>query len=151
MTYYVEVRYDSFVEVTREPDHNDEYDNGETCTDHSVYGLRLMKNNTDYSRGEPLLVDFKPEVGKTYHLVYAVYSSNDSFTRNDDYCVAFIEIYSTLEKAKDLCSRLEHTLDKPITITTENGKTYPYAIPWDNFFCPLSYVRVESFVMEKAK
>jgi hypothetical protein len=60
------------------------------------------------------------EKGEQYYLVYAVYSTGDSF-HHEEGCVAFVDLFKTAEKAEACAKAInDHYL------LTDNGDQYPY-------------------------
>src|SRR5579859_4611035 len=126
------VSYDSHEESTRDPSSDDSWDRGDTYTSHEVTGLSLSENPG--SRQDTLPVDFPVKAGDALHLLYAVYSTGDSFGHDENGGIEFILIYKTPEKAEKAKVVLEKVTSYGTTkIKTEIGKTLPFYVPWKGY------------------
>ena len=138
-----------YTQVTRERDPNDKWDADDTITDNSVDGIEIGE---DYHR--LYLEDAK--VGEIVHLIYAVYSTGDSFhcargygfdpilvQRNRDLAVKNAKILKSIRKEDGWGQSVELALD--------NGTTFKYSPPWLGYFEDLDYVEVASFVISHGR
>lgn len=141
-------------EISNEPYHY----RGTTTTTWEVRGLKLLEdNNQRYSRNIREIVDinWKPEKGKIYHLLYAVYSVGDSFGYDDGRCFEVIGLYQNREVAEDNKKRLQADDDgsrcsdyTPILLKMEGTeKAHPYSRPWAGYFERLNYLEVLSLIL----
>lgn len=143
--WYIDVEYDSYTNTTREPNDDDSWDRGNTSTSHSVTGLKLVEAG-GYKTAEVL---FKPVKGKTYYLLYASYSTGDTFGYDDGKNFEVIGVY----RRRDVAERNEKLLREmkknrrgliPLSVEGSQEK-HEYYIPWDGYFERLDYLRIESF------
>ena len=136
MKLYVEL--DSTVITTNEPDSNDEWDRGCTETDWVVKGI----SRTDSAYPSRVIdVYYDPEPG-TYYLVFAVYSTGDSFGHDEKSSLEIFDIYKTLEEAKACKDTLEKANDFSEMIITSTGKKFKTSIPWHGYFEHLNYIEI---------
>lgn len=113
----------------------------------NVTGILLSEK--DGHHGLP--VDFDVQVSDTVH---AVYSTGDSFHREDD---AYLEVIS-FHKDNDVANRnvvqLQNRPDRGsenhsyvMHVAYDSGMLIPRHCPWDGYFESLDYVKYESFVV----
>lgn len=76
---------------------------GTTTTSWHVNGLRLVEDESNryWSYRESTEVNFKPAKGKLYHLLYAVYSTGDSFGDDHGRCLEVIGVYRSRNTAEE--------------------------------------------------
>ena len=119
---------------TSRPDPTDSWDRADTHTTWYVEGLGLQ--DTDYSDSVPNYLAAK--VGDTLWVLYAVYSTGDSFGRDEDANLEFINVFARREDA--ITAR--HSLaDGNPPYTLSNGQTITFGwIPWNGYFESLSYM-----------
>jgi hypothetical protein len=132
---------------------------GTTTTRWDVRGLKLIESNEDrYGRGihEIVEVNFEPHKGKLYHLLYAVYSTGDSFGHDEGRCFEVIGLYKSRKVADENLKRLHE--GKPsvkgdwgaelVSMKFEGTKKpHNYYRPWGGYFDRLDRLEVESFVL----
>lgn len=144
----------SYENTTREASTDDRWDRGNTHTSWSVNGLRLV--DQEYS---DVTADFEVKEGDTVYLVYAIYSTGDSFGHDENSRIEYI----TVHKDRSIAEANERALngktsnqdkngkyDWSINLQTDSGIVIPYFVPWLGYFESLSGVHVESFVVEAA-
>lgn len=131
--------------TTREADPTDAWGADDTATDWTVRGISLGSENGEHS----LQPDFDVEVGDTVYVVYAVYSTGDTFHRAEG---AYLEVLSfhkngalahqNAARARDRKGREEaYTM----TIVYDSGAQVSRHCPWDGYFESLDYIQVDSF------
>jgi hypothetical protein len=99
--WYVEIMDQHSGYVTREADHNDEWDADDISYTHSVMGIRTVEEG--YS---DVTVPFEVVEGKEYYLVYVTYSTGDSF-HHEEGCVRYIDLFESFDKANALAKAIE--------------------------------------------
>jgi hypothetical protein len=147
----VYVNYDKHTTVVRES--SGQWDNGDTSTSHEVHGIVLNSNDCSFF-SERLDIDFEVHAGEEYYLLYAVYSTGCSFGHDDNYCIEFIDLYKTKEKADEAYKLLDENANaNKITFETESGKIHEYHTPWNDYFESISYIELKpvSLLMYKRK
>jgi len=146
------IDYSSYTTVTNSADPDDEWDRDDTSTDYYVNGLTLEPNGSFeycYYPGEV-------KEGDKIYLVYAVYSTGDSFHRDERGCIDFVGVY----KDKATADLVAHVLEKHSTednmygeakwtakIVLDNGTEYDYHVGWVGYFEHLDYISVEEFIV----
>lgn len=141
-------------------DSNEPYSyRGTTTTSWRVTGLKLL-GTEDHSYGyrvrETVDVGFEPKKGQLYHLLFAVYSTGDSFGHDHGRCFEAIGVYKSRAVAEENEKRLrEGKPSKPakyggtmVMLKMERtAKQQPYNRPWDGYFESLDYLEVLSLVL----
>lgn len=148
----IEVLTDSYCDVTREADENDSWSRESTSTHWTVEGLKLAQND-NYGT---VAVAFKPVKGEIYHLLYAVYSTGDSFGHDEGRNFEAIGVYKDRKVAEENEKRLTSAPKKganwddqfkAIVLKTEGLGEHKYSRPWVGYFESLDRLEVESFVL----
>ncbi len=153
-TYVIAVDVDSSTYQTREGDDLPYSDRGETSTDHTIEGLRLIEDGKSTWRSAEVL--FKPVRGKVYHLLYATYSTGDSFGHDHNQCFEVVGVYKSRAVADLNCKRL--TEGKPVVkgqwsselipLKVEGlRETHKYYRPWKGYFERLVSLQVKSLIL----
>jgi hypothetical protein len=141
-------------------DSNEPYSyRGTTTTHWTVEGLKLL-GTEDHSYGyrvrETVDVNWEPKKGQLYHLLYAVYSTGDSFGHDNGRCFEAIGVYKSRNVAEENEKRLREgkpSKKAPIYGThvmlkmEGTTKLHPYNRPWDGYFESLDYLEVRSLVL----
>lgn len=126
---------------------------GTTSTSWDIQGLRLVdeEDKNRYCFHERVQVVFKPEKGKIYHLLFAIYSTGDSFGHDDGRCFEIVGVYKDRKVAELNEKRLRE--GKPekkglVRLKVEGlTETHDYYRPWTGYFESLDRLDVESFVL----
>jgi hypothetical protein len=144
---FVKVLKDSYTEVTREADPEDELDEDSTFTTTVFNGLSLVGKN-EYS---DIAVSFNLEEEKDYFLVVASYTRGDSFSE-DEGVIEFVDLYKDEEKAKETVKVLLDHFElydedtcysvSPINLTREEGESFPFLPPWCGYFERLEEISI---------
>lgn len=154
--YHVNVLDDSYTEVTREAEPGERWDGDDTYTSHNIRGIELSKEYGDLTLG------YKPEAGKMYYLLYVIYSTGDSFHREEGR-IEVIDLYRTEEEAYENVKLMkEHYelyrsgwFDKQksrkmqlsaysVELKNHEGKEFMFHCPYVGYFDRLSSIEVES-------
>lgn len=136
----VRVLNDKHVIVTREAT-KDQWDRDDTDTSHSVQSIEVVSERAYLD----LTVDFEVEAGGQYYLLYGVYSTGDSFGRDVDAGIDYVDLFQSKEVADENLKRLEansREVTSTVKLVTEQGLEYNYSVPWKGYFERLSYVEV---------
>ncbi len=135
----------SHCEVTRERDPNDRWSGEDTYTSHNIESFNVIDDD-DYC---DISVGVDIENGKDYYLLYAIYSTGDSFSRYEGE-ITLIDLYQNREFAeanrKVLTDHLKIESGKKEYIATlllEDGRAYPFHVPWKGYFEHLNEICVE--------
>jgi hypothetical protein len=146
ITTDLEVIAQSFNHSSREPDHYSEWDRGTTWTDWTVSGIRLAARYPD------ITVDFQVKPGEVVHLIYATYSTGDSFGRDENGRIDYILVHKNRELAEKNVELLRAKTNKDqnytVNLTTDTGIVIPYYVPWLGYFQSLTDVYVEAFLVK---
>ena len=136
-------------------DSNEQYRyRGTTTTHWDVRGLVLVNkdDNSRYLRHqEATEVAFKPEKGKVYHLLYAIYSTGDSFGHDEGRNLEVIGVYKDRKVAEENEKRLREGKPekKGLVQLKVEGRTelHGYHCAWNGYFESLDRLEVESFLL----
>ena len=124
-----------------------------TSESHYIRGIKVV-DATKYSNLE---VGFKVVPNKTYYLLYAIYSTGDSFG-HDDGRIAFIDMFESKKVADANAKRLEKHYRAErgygknrysVKLTNSTGKSYAYCPPWMGYFESLSNIEVKSVQVQE--
>ena len=136
MAYNVEIVDDEYTEVTRHADPDEQWDADDTDTSHCVRGFKVSDRYYDLSVG------FEPEYGKTYFLLYATYSTGDSFS-NHGGRIEFVDLYEDENVAWENHRRLDrHGEGYSAKLLHESGEEYMFSVPWVGYFESLENLEV---------
>lgn len=144
--YSIEIIDDSFRTETSAADPNDSWDRGNTQTDHNIEGFYAA----DEKEGKyyDLVLPYEPEFNKEYYLLYAVYSTGDSFGHDEGAGIEYIGLYkeSEISIARENKRKIEEFdgNDYHIMMKDPNGKEFQQGTPWQGYFEHLNYVDIKS-------
>lgn len=141
----------------------DRWDRDDTASDWGVIGIELMPEENGSA---DLYAKFPIQINKTYWLVFVVYSTGDSFGRDENGSLEEIEIYEDetiahdcareIRKHADMYSEFERGYRRPKTkkpkdfndytlkVIGGDGKEMEVYAPWNGYFESLGYVEVAS-------
>ena len=159
--------------VTRAGDPEDCWDGDDTSTDHYIRRIEIVGKKDYYD----LQVAFDIDPTRPYYLVYAIYSTGDSF-HHEEGRIEYVGLYEDLSVAHENANRIrQHNetyrqlndrwyhssqqmskeklkkLEKNfepymIRLVTETGQEYDVHVPWNGYFERLTYVAVESVLVQ---
>jgi len=132
MTKYARIEFRSHETQTRFPNEDDDWDRGDIHVNWTIPDVfRLTKERDYYS--EP--VSFEPQKGETYYMVYAIWSTGDSFgSYSQSDCESF-GLYQTRKEAEDRV--------KELSAPREENK---YRHPWDGYFESLDKIDIKEVI-----
>jgi len=135
MVCEIEIIDDTYTEVTRESDPDEQWDGDDTCTSHDIHGFKIGKYGD-------LSVRFEPEYDKTYFLLYATYSTGCSFSQHEGE-IEYVDLYEDENVAWENYRRLDkHGEGYSAKLLHESGKEYTFSIPWIGYFESLQDLEV---------
>jgi hypothetical protein len=144
---FIKVIKNSYTEVTKEADPDDELDQDSTFATTVFHGIKLVGKN-DYA---DIPISFDLEEGKDYFLVVASYTGGDSFSE-DEGIIEIIDLYKDQEKAKETFKILLDHYEQydedtcysvsPVNLTREDGEVYPFCPPWCGHFERLEEISI---------
>jgi hypothetical protein len=126
-------------EETSEVDPKDPWSRASTHTTHFIEGISL--NEKTY---ESLDLDYTPEAGVLYFLLWATYGTGDSFG-HDSGNIVFVDLFKTEVDAEECKHNLERASDYSITLKSASGKSYAFSVPWIGYFESLENVEIKKF------
>lgn len=154
--YDVEIIDDVYRQDTSDADPDDSWDRANTSTDHNIVGFRAALESE--GKYYDLAVAFEPDFKTTYYVLYAVYSTGDSFGQDDGHSVEFIGFYTKdqLDIANENMRRIEtqtRSRDSDsysITLRAPSGvRSFEQTTPWVGYFESLDYVDIASIERQK--
>ena len=131
MLKQIKINNNSFTHVTHERNPEDEWSADSTDTDHAISSFSVSNGNGYFD----LVVDTCIVPKRKYILLYATYSTGDSFSHHGgqiDYIGLYDEDQADIVHATKC--KLRDATGYSVTITAENGEPYSYGIPWHGYF-----------------
>jgi hypothetical protein len=138
-----------YKEDTSEADPDDQWSVADTSTSWDVRGIKL----SDKDGGEhSIRADFPVKSGDYVYVVYAVYSTGDSFhnARGE-----YFELIS-MHRNQTVATRNRESVNRArpndegrhsMTIEFDSGGKVTRYCPWDGYFESLDYVTIEAFMV----
>jgi hypothetical protein len=158
--YFVD---DVSYEETRVPWSENEWDEGDSITYHNLQGFWIKKPHIAWGsphRSESIDVPFIPQPNTPYYVLYAIYSTADSFGHYQDSDLYIVGMYEDEELAKENLKRLEDprpylvparrrdpwSAGKSVYLKNMVGKqTYEFHRPWLGVFNSLGSLHYKKF------
>lgn len=125
--YYIGVNATEHVSETSEPDPNDRWDRASTCTDWTINGIKVSRKE-----GYQLL-PIEIDAGHPVYVVYAIWSTGDSFGHDENYGCEAMAVLPTREEADKEVARLKEVKD--------------YSVPWNGYFESLTTIDIVSGIV----
>lgn len=123
---YAFIDFRCTTEVTRERDPNDRWSGEDTSSDWSIPDTFKITSEERYG-AEPL--KFEPKKGKDYFVVYAIWSTGDSFSRSHRANCECFGVYETYEEAEKREAELKNPEPKKHDFSPKSGW-----LPWYGYF-----------------
>lgn len=144
---YLKLNVEQYREITRERDPNERWDGDDTRSSWEINGVELVDDNT-YQTVKNYL---DAKVGDRIWVVYAVYSTGDSFGHDEDGQFEFVNVFATQADAEKCAEILVKATEKAEYVLSDGTKVGYGWIPWRGYFESLSYIRAEEFVVGGGK
>lgn len=142
---YVKYTRDQY--TTREAAADDEWDRGNTSSKYTLEYISLA-NDSAYST---VTYPGEVKVGEKLYLLYAVYSTGDSFGHDEDACIELISVHKNLDVARFNYETIKNNTDESygvqIELSQDNGQTWKMSPPWNGYFESLSYLKIAGFTV----
>jgi len=148
----IEITDESYSEEMREPQ-DDGWDRGDSSVSHNITGFRAAPEKE--GKYYDLVVPYEPEFGVTYYVLYAVYSTGDSFGHDSGAGIEFIGFYTEdeLDVAKENLRKVETSRqaeDYSVILKVPSGsRTFDQHTPWVGYFESLDYADITSIERQK--
>ena len=144
------VHYKTREYVTRERNPDDQWDRDDTRSEHTMQFISIAREGSWNTISYP--GEVKP--GDKVYLLFAVYSTGDSFGHDEDRSVELISVHKDLNCAKYNYKVLEG-VDKDnyassVVLSQDDGSTWKMSPPWCGYFESLSYLKVGGFTVQGA-
>jgi hypothetical protein len=142
------IDFDRYEYITREADREERWDRDDTATDWTARSIQLVTRDKDYF---DVIAPFKVQLGDSLIVVYAIYSTGDSFGHDSRGCKEIIDVFKSTEKAADCVRAVQATENdhndysqKEAIWVREDGSEgkLDYA-PWNGYFESLDGVYAE--------
>lgn len=146
---YIKMYQNSY--ETSEVDPEDSWSRASTACDNTLVGIYKTPSTIGHY-DEEFIPCFEHEVGQTVYLVWAEYSTGDSFG-NDSGKVEFIDIFLSEELADACAKSAEGPLGShyEFQFVRQNGSTIQQYAPWYGYFENLEVVHVDSLTIQKSR
>jgi hypothetical protein len=144
--YSIEVIDETYESNLGGQDSDDEWSRDSYSTSHSIQGFKVVPG-TKYS---DIPLDYEPAYGELYYLLYAVYSTGDSFGHDPGNSIEFIWLYNKdqVHIAQENLHRIEKSQraeNGQVSLLGPDGKTeYKIYAPWHGYFESLDFVEIEA-------
>jgi hypothetical protein len=149
--FYVKIDRTEREYITRERDHTDEWDADDIAWENTIRGFEVV----DKHGGWDFVLNENP-TGKTYYLVYALYSTGDTF-HHEEHRLCLVSMFAHMEDAKAVLKAIEKDYNsydryaawnqvKPLSVVLpKDGRTENiYTGTWKGYFERLEQVCIES-------
>lgn len=142
----IRVVYDSYRYVTREENPDDSWSRDNTDADYTIRAVSESGNYFD------LVADFELDASRSYHLLYMIYDTGDSFG-TDGGQIEFIMLYQDLNVAHTNRQRLVDHYESPgdshtVALVSDSGEECQIGVPYMGYFETLRDVEVKTVVVE---
>ncbi len=135
--HHIEVDLNVYTHQDREPDPDDGWDHGDESMDVSINGIKVVAE----PRYRDISVHFEPQYGQPYYLLWAHYSTGDSFGSNDAYEI--IDLFQTHEAAQIAHDQLLKGEGYNKQYTRDDGTTIDFCVPWEGYFESLHNLNID--------
>ncbi len=146
--YSLEIVDDAYSNDTSEPDTDDSWDRANTHTSHNIVGFRAAPESD--GKYYDIEIPYAPLFEERYYLLYAVYSTGDSFGHDEGSSIEYIGFYkpSQLGIAQENERKLnDFTRDRnhgkySVKLKSPEGKIYDQSVPWVGYFESLDHMDI---------
>jgi len=133
-----------YVDIEKHCDHykhdGEKYGSWSSSYTNNLKTVKIIKNDNS-NNGEP--IDFDVDVGDTVYVIWAEYSSGDSFGHSDRGSTEILQVYKSLNKAKLAHDMLEKSRKYECKIFSEVGEEVKCFIPWIGYFESLDKLHLD--------
>ena len=147
VTTDLSVNYSTRTWNTRERNPNDEWDRADTASEHTLHSIAIASKSSYSTVTYPGII----QPGDKVYLLYAVYSTGDSFGHDDARCLELISVHKDLDVARWNHQKVEASQNDDymtqLVLSQDNGQTWKMNPPWCGYFERLSYARVAGFTV----
>lgn len=143
--YKIIINYKKITENNQEYGQNDDSDFHST---NSSFYYEFIKNNDEISseNWETINIDYDPNKYKKLYLVYATYSTGDSFGHQAGAEIEFFDLYPDEEMANEAKKQIQFRSDEEqLCYVSSNGTGVKIGNPWNGHFESLDYINIEEF------
>lgn len=146
MGTYLKVNFDIREEVTRAAT-EDEWDRDDTYTSWTLEDVAVVPESGYFD----VISSFEVNPGDTLLVVYAVYSTGDSFGRDDCGAMEVIDVFKSADKAAECVKAIENSASRYDSknvsdaswVREDGSDTKLDYVPWNGYFESLEHVRCE--------
>jgi hypothetical protein len=167
LTTKIQVVDEYYTTATREADEDDSWDRGNTDTTHYIKGMEIV---TAPNQSVDLEVPFKIVPDKSYYLIYALYTTGDTFG-SDTGNIEYIGLYKTYKecqvnetriyahqrgpdptiKVKSKAKKDKYS-EYSVELISPSGQPYMVGCPWNGYFNGLESIVIEGvYLIENNK
>ncbi len=143
MTTHVQVVSGKRETVTRAADTDDRWDRDDTHTEWDVRGIKVTSELEYFD----VIAPFDVNDQSWYWLVYAIYSTGDSFGHDADACMEVVDLFASHDKAQACANSIDGSKSSVTWIREDGSEGKLSYVPWNGYFESLSYVRCEKVMV----
>lgn len=148
--YSIEVVDDEYTDNLGGQREDDEWSRDSYSTSHNIVGFKSALDAAN--RYYDLTVPYRPEDDETYYVLFAVWTTGDSFGRDPGRGIEYIGFYTAdqLDVANENMRKIEKDDSSrsegfSVTLKTPDGKkTFKQSCGWKGYFESLDYVDIAS-------
>jgi len=146
MSGYINLNIQKMVEIDREEDPNEEYD-GEDITNWIINNICSFSEKSIGEYSIPTSENIKSK--DTVYILYAIYSSNDSFCCNIDSDLELILSSFDLGYLIKIQIEILKSNNNPnIRLSLKNNKKMNFYKPWNGFHESLTDIRIKEVIVK---
>ena len=151
--YSVQIIDEAYRQETSTPDPDDRWDRASTSTDHTITGFHAAPETDE--KYYDLVIPYEPQYDEEYFLLYAVYSTGDSFGHDEGAGIEYIGFYrkNQLDIAQENQRKIEgQDLDSDkysLKLNSPAAKEFDQHAPWIGYFESLDIVEIVSVMRQK--
>lgn len=142
------VEYSTNTWVSRPRNSDDQWDRDDTVSEHTMKYISIAGDNSYPTITYPGVV----EPGDKVYLVYAVYSTGDSFGHDESRCLELVSVHKNLDIAewnyKQIVGSENDNYNTQLTLSQDNGLSWSMSPPWCGYFERLTYAKVCGFTVK---
>jgi hypothetical protein len=142
------ISYDVKIESRCLYEEHEEAEYGSWCSEWSNEFQYIKRYGENEIKHQVFHSDLKLKPGAEVFLVWAEYSTGDSFGNASRGSVEIIEIFSSKEEAKDIVDRLYRHTEYSFTGETLSGRPVSLYCPWHGYFEHLDDIHIEHAIVQ---
>ncbi len=140
MITFIEISRNTWCDYEdRDLDSDNTWDRLNEYYSHEIHGFNIVNER----QSRDFCINYKPVPHKPYYLLYAVYSTGDSFHREEG-LHEYLDLYENREDAEKAKKEIfDQRKSSSITYTSSCGKELTFGSPWYGYFDFLDSTEIE--------